>query len=58
VSTHEIDATDYIGRIRGPDHGQRASIDHAVEHRACRVVTTVAGVDHITPQTRLDPVNV
>ena len=66
VSTYELDATDYIGRIRGPDHGQWASINHAVEHRARRVVTAVTGVDHITSQTGLelaayktrDPVNV
>jgi hypothetical protein len=52
VSTCELDATDHIGRINRPDHGQRPSINHAVKHSARRVVATIAGVDHLPSQTR------
>ena len=52
VSTCERDAAAHVGRINSPDHGERAPIDHAVEHRAGRVVATVAGADHLPPQTR------
>ena len=52
VSTCELDAADHVGRIHRPDHGERAPIDHAVEHGARRVVATVAWADHLPPQTR------
>ena len=52
VSTCELDAAHHVGRIHRLEDGQRASINHAVEHCACRVVASVVGPDHLTPQTR------
>ncbi len=52
VSTCERDTAAHVGGIHRPDHGARAPIDHAVEHRTCLVVAAVAGADHLPPQTR------
>ena len=52
VSTCEPDAADHVGRVRTADHGERPPVDHAVEHRASRVVATVAGAGHLPPQPR------